>query len=219
MAAIKALRARLYDAAIVHMTAGWYRAVIDKLPPHCRLLDVGIGTGSALLASAGLLVEKDLRVTGVDVDAAYVERCRQEIVRRRLEDRIAVRLESIYDHHGGPYDAAYFSGSFMLLPDPPAALLHVGALLVPGGRMYFTQTFERRRSPMLEVIKPLLRLVTTIDFGRVTYEPDFRSALAAGGLELEELHTLSAARRRASVLAVARRSGSRSTADPVDALP
>jgi len=90
---------------------------------------------------------------------------------------------------------------------------------VPGGRMYFTQTFERRRSPMLEVIKPLLRLVTTIDFGRVTYEPDFRSALAAGGLELEELHTLSAARRRASVLAVARRSGSRSTADPVDALP
>ncbi len=204
MSAIKALRARIYDAAIVQMTAAWYRAVIDRLPLHCRLLDVGIGTGSALLASAALIVEKDLHVTGVDVDAAYVERCRRAVLQRRLQDRVAVRLESIYDHHGGPYDAAYFSGSFMLLPDPPAALRHVGALLAPVGRMYFTQTFERQRSPILEVIKPLLRLVTTIDFGRVTYETDFRSALAAGGLELEALHTLSAHRRRASVLAVAR---------------
>ena len=105
---------------------------------------------------------------------------------------------------GGPYDAAYFSASFMLLPDPPAALRHVRSLLADGSPVYFTQTFEHARSRAVELVKPLLRLVTTIDFGRVTYEADFRRALAAGGLALEETETLHAGPRRSAILAVGR---------------
>jgi hypothetical protein len=37
------LRGAIYDAAIVGMTAGWYRAVLERLPAGCRLFDVGIG--------------------------------------------------------------------------------------------------------------------------------------------------------------------------------
>src|SRR5262245_52467377 len=126
------------------MTATWYRAVLERLPAGCRLLDVGIGTGTALLASADLVAGKDLRITGIDVDAAYVARCRRAVAARGLAGRVAVRLESVDDHQGGPYDAAYFSGSFMLLPDPARALRHVCALLAPGGRIWFTQTLEER---------------------------------------------------------------------------
>ena len=203
MGAIKRARAAIYDAAIVGLTGAWYRAVLDRLPHGCRLLDIGIGTGSALLANADVVVAKDIHVTGVDVDDAYVERCRSAVAQRGLTDRIEARRVSIYDHRGGLYDAAYFSASFMLLPDPPAALHHVRGLLTPGYRMYFTQTFEHERSRAVELLKPLLRLVTTIDFGRVTYERDFRQALAAGGVELEEFETLHASARRSAVLAVA----------------
>jgi SAM-dependent methyltransferase len=206
MSLTRRARARIYDRAIVGLTAGWYRAVLQRLPFGCRLLDIGIGTGGALLANADALREKDIHVTGVDIDAAYVETCTRAIVERGLSDRIAARLESIYDHQGGPYDAAYFSASFMLLPDPAAALLHVRALLVPDACIYFTQTFEHRPSRMVERIKPLLRTLTTIDFGRVTYERDFRRGLAAGGVTLEELVQLDNGKRRSSVLAVARAS-------------
>src|SRR5215470_8294393 len=92
------LRGAIYDAAIVGMTAAWYRTVLSCLSPGCRLLDVGIGTGSALLANADLVVDKQLRVTGVDVDAAYVARCHRAVVARGLGDRIEARLESIYAH-------------------------------------------------------------------------------------------------------------------------
>jgi len=203
MSMIKRARAAIYDAAIVGMTGTWYRAVLDRLPPRCRLLDIGIGTGSALLANAALVVAKDLNVTGVDVDGAYVDRCNRGVAQRGLDDRIAARRESIYDHRDGPYDAAYFSASFMLLPDPPAALRHVRSLLMPGARLYFTQTFEHERSRAVEVLKPLLRVVTTIDFGRVTYEHDFRRALASGGVEIEAFEILHGGRRRSAVLAVA----------------
>ena len=74
----------------------------------------------------------------------------------------------------------------------------------PGGRLYFTQTFEHERSRAVEILKPLLRLVTTIDFGQVTYEADFRRALTAGGVEIEELAVLHPGRRRSGILAVTR---------------
>lgn len=201
------MRALLYDAAIVGLTAGWYRAVLERLPAGCRMLDVGIGTGGALIRNAAIVCDRDVRVTGVDVNRAYVERCRTAVAQAGLADRIEARLESVYDHRGGPYDAAYFSASFMLMPDPPRALRHVCSLLAPGGRVYFTQTFEHERSRLVELVKPLLRLVTTVDFGRVTYESDFQAALAAGGVEIEEVQSLDGGRRRSGRLVVAATAG------------
>jgi SAM-dependent methyltransferase len=199
------LRARLYDLLIVpFMTASWYGAVLDRLPRGARLLDVGIGTGGALFTHADRLRTQDVHVVGVDIDADYVAHCRSEAARRGLADRVDARLESIYDHRGGPYDAAYFSASFMLLPDPPGAVRHVTSLLAPGGRVFFTQTFEHERSPLAEVVKPLLKRVTTIDFGRVTYEPDFLRALADGGVAVEERVVLHAGRKRSGLLFVVR---------------
>jgi SAM-dependent methyltransferase len=204
MRLVAGVRSAIYDAAIVGMTTDWYRAVLRRLPVGCRLLDVGIGTGAALIANADLLVEKDVRVVGVDVDAAYVERCRRAIAQHGLADRVTVRLESIDTHQAAPYDAVYFSGSFMLLPDPIGTLRHVRSLVVPGGPVYFTQTFEHRRSRAVELVKPLLRRLTGIDFGRVTYEADFRATLAGAAFRLVEMETLRPGTRRAAVLAVAR---------------
>jgi cyclopropane fatty-acyl-phospholipid synthase-like methyltransferase len=204
MGLVARLRSATYDAAIVGMTADWYRAVLGRLPSGCRLLDVGIGTGAALLANAALLLEKDLRVTGVDVDAAYVERCRRALARHGLEDRVAVRLESIDAHAARPYDAVYFSGSFMLMPNPVGTLRHVRSLVVRGGPVYFTQTFEHRRSRAVELAKPWLRRLSGIDFGRVTYEADFRATLAEAGYHAVELEPLRPGPRRTAVLVVAR---------------
>lgn len=199
-----AARAWLYDLAIAPMTGRWYRAVLERLPPGCRLLDVGIGTGTALLAHASLLRQRQLAITGVDVEPAYVARCRRAVLERGLAGQVTVQCESVHAHHGGPYDAVYFSGSFMLIPDPEAALRHVSLLLAPAGRLYFTQTFEHVRSPVLETIKPLLRRVTTIDFGRVTYEADFRRTLAAARVEIEAVEPLWTGSRRSALLVQAR---------------
>ncbi|MBX3026206.1 class I SAM-dependent methyltransferase [bacterium] len=204
MRAVRHARALIYDTAIVGLTAGWYRAVLERLPVGCRLLDIGIGTGSALLANAALLTGKRIHVTGLDIDGDYIERCRRAVAQRGLLASIEPRLESVYDHRGGPYDAAYFSASFMLLPDPPAALRHVRSRLAPGARIYFTQTFEHAPSRAVETLKPLLRLLTTIDFGRVTYEADFRRALAAGGEAVETFEPLNQGPRRSGVLAISR---------------
>jgi prepilin-type N-terminal cleavage/methylation domain-containing protein len=122
-----------------------------------------------------------------------------------LDALVQVELESVYDHVGAVYDAAYFSASFMLLPDPEAALRHVMSLVVPSGRIYFTQTFQDKRAPLLEKAKPLLVKVTTVDFGKVPYEEDFYRAADSAGMEILEMETLTKGMGRSSRLVVGRR--------------
>ena len=198
------LRAWIYDRALLPLTTGWYRAVLERLPKGARLLDVGIGTGGALAGNAALLRERDVSVVGVDIDAAYVEAAKKRMTEVGLSDRVDVRLQSIYDFAETGFDAAYFSASFMLMPDPEAALAHVLSLLNPGGRVFFTQTFQERSSPLMERLKPLLKTVTTVDFGQVTYEPEFLAVLEKAGLAIDENATLGRKRDWTYRLVVAR---------------
>lgn len=212
MATRGAVRGWLYDRAITGLTAGWYQAVFDRLPDGARMLDVGIGTGGALARGADRVRAKDLRVTGLDIDRDYYRRCLEEMARAGLSRQVTPLLESVYDHRGGPYDAAYFSASLMLLPDPVAALRHVAGLLAPDAQLFFTQTFHHRRSPLRERVKPLIRHVTTIDFGTVTYEDDFRRVLREADLRVLELVTLGGTRSSSYRLAVAAPDGNGRTA-------
>lgn len=203
------IRSFIYDALILRLTSRWYAEVLGRVPEGAALLDVGIGTAGALLANADVVARKRLRVTGIDIDADYVERARQRLAASPLNDRAEVRLESIYDHRGGPYDVVYFSGSFMLLPEPENALRHCRALLSADGRIFFTLTIQKQPSRWMEILKPTLKTVTSIDFGRVTYEDAFRAQLRAADLQLEEFTALSGHGSRASYIAVARPAGIR----------
>lgn len=201
------VRGWLYDRLVAEMTADWYRQVLKRLPDGARLLDIGIGTGAALARCADLVRAKRLDVVGLDIDPDYLARCRTNMARAGLSGQVRPELSSVYDHRGGPYDATYFSASLMLLPDPVAAIAHVAGLLAPGGRIFCTQTFHHRRSALLEWAKPLAKHVTTIQFGSVTYEDDFRKAFTNAGVQLEELITMRSTRSSSFRLAVARPPG------------
>ena len=198
------IRAWIYDRFLIGLTSGWYAEVLERLPAGARLLDVGVGTAGALLANADLVRGKRLQVTGIDIDADYVERARERLAGSALDGHVAVHRESVYDHRGGPYDAVYFSASFMIRPDPEGALRHCCGLLGPGGRIFFTQTIQNEPSPGMERLKPLLGRLTSIEFGRVTYASTFRAQIEAAGLELEHFRTLGGHGSRSYCLAVAR---------------
>lgn len=198
------MRSFIYDILILRLTSRWYAEVLRRVPEGATVLDVGIGPAGALLANAELVKRKRLHVTGIDIDADYMERARRRLRDSQLADSAEFRLESVYDHRGGPYDVVYFSASFMLMPEPEQALRHCCGLLRPGGHIFFTQTIEKRPARWMEILKPALKRVTSVDFGQVTYEDAFKVQIRAAGLELEEFIFLSHHGSRASCLAVAR---------------
>src|SRR5215213_4456089 len=70
-----AVRAWLYDRVLTGLTSGWYREVLTRLPAGASLLDVGIGTGSAIARNARLVLAKDIHILGLDIDRDYLRRC------------------------------------------------------------------------------------------------------------------------------------------------
>lgn len=201
------MRSLVYDALLPRLTARWYAEVLERLPEGAVLLDVGVGTAGALVANAEWVQRKRLRVTGIDIDTDYIERARSRLSDSVLADRAEVRLESVHDHAGGPYDAVYFSASFMILPEPERALRHCCKLLNPGGRIYFTQTIQHAPSRWMEALKPMLGRLTSIEFGRVTYADEFKAQIRAAGLTVEEFTLLAGNARRSACLVVAAPAG------------
>ena len=57
------------------------------------------------------------------------------------------------------------------MPDPVEALQAVAAVVRPGGRIYVTQTYQKRAAPVMRVVKGRRTssgAVTTVDFGKLT---------------------------------------------------
>mmetsp|Transcript_21112 Transcript_21112/g.39678 ORF Transcript_21112/g.39678 Transcript_21112/m.39678 type:complete len:263 (-) Transcript_21112:288-1076(-) len=207
--------ADVYDIVIVWMTARWYQAVFQRLEKGDRVLDVGIGTATALAKNKEALLERHLSVVGIDYEAAYVRKAEAVLqsaglwraapsgttgyrsgefycraVERSIYDDLTDLCFQVDDQplkteqpkevpEDMRFDAVYFSGSFSVLPDPPAALKAVVPLMKSNGRVLITQTFQKQHSSLLAVIKPLMKYVTTIDFGQLTTEADLDRILSS----------------------------------------
>ena len=182
----------IYDVVIVQMTSLWYKEVLARCAPGQRILDIGVGTGTSLCANAQTIKEKGLHVTGIDIDKTYVSFCRESLDRCGLKGQCDVHCVSVYAEDvavtvGSGFDCVYFSGSIALMPDPQQALrIAAGLLNKKSGLIYVTQTFQRKSIPLLGILKPMLYYLTTIDFGRLTYEHEVDAIVAGAGLKVLE---------------------------------
>jgi len=182
----------IYDYVIIHMTARWYEILILELLPNSSVLDVGIGTGSALCANKTTILQKKLSFLGIDYNGTYVTSAQKNLVSAGLNKNCAVMQGSVYDigknaalPKGYKCDAVYFSGSFSLMPDPSEALRVCAKFLNKGGKIYITQTFQRRAFPGLALIKPLVKYITTIDFGALVMETEVHAMVKGAGMRIE----------------------------------
>lgn len=195
---------QVYDLVIIHMTQTWYKAVLDRVSKNSRVLDIGIGTASALLRNQNLVESKNLNFVGVDYDQKYVNSATKQVAQKGMENRVQVVCKSIFDgdlattlrkvdksgRSEDPYDAAYFSGSWTLMPSPVHALRIAASFVKDDGKVYVTQTFQRQQTPLIGFVKPLLKYITTIDFGQLHYETHLdqyiaEAAKASDGWKLE----------------------------------
>ena len=185
--------ADVYDFLIVKMTAVWYRAVFERVEGGSRILDVGVGTGSALVRNKDLVQQKRLVIVGIDYEMRYIKKATEVVAAAGLSELVKLNCQSIYEPKlrqifsgAAKFDCAYFSGSITLMPDPPAALKCAATMLVDGGLIYVTQTFQNQPSPIAEKVKPLLRRFTSVDFGRVTYYKEVADIAAKAGMQILE---------------------------------
>ncbi len=71
------------------------------------------------------------------------------------------------------------------MPDPPEALRVASRLCKKNAPIYITQTFQLKPSPVMSVVKPLLKYLTTIDFGQLTTLERLDSIINEAGFRVE----------------------------------
>jgi len=178
----------LYQIFVHRITNECYRNSLNYVPNDSRILDVGIGNGIMLESYHALIKSKRLRITGIDIDANYLKHCEELIRKHQLADYIDVchrSAESYSPPQKGCFDGVIFCLSFMLLRDQRAVLQRARDWLKPGGQLIFAQAVFKRRSRLVDLVKPKLKYLTTIDFGRAIYERDFFALLKETGLAIQ----------------------------------
>jgi alpha-N-acetylglucosaminidase len=177
----------VYQVLVHRTTNECYRNSLDYVPDGSRLLDVGIGNGIMLESFHPLIKAKRLKITGIDIDANYLKHCEELIRKHQLADSIDVchaAAESYSPPQKGCFDTVLFCLSFMLLRDQRAVLQRARDWLKPGGQLIFAQAIFRKRSRLVDLVKPKLKYLTMIDFGRAIYERDFFALLEETGLAI-----------------------------------
>ena len=170
-----------------------YAAVLARVTPDSRVLDIGIGTASALVRNQELVLGQRVTVVGIDPEREYVTKAARVVAAAGLADAVKVHRLSIYEPGlrsafagKAKFDHAYFSGSLTVLRDPVAALRCAATMLKPGGMVYVTQCFHNRPAPLTARLKPMLRRFTSIDFGRVVLAAEIAEIAERAGLHVIE---------------------------------
>jgi ubiquinone/menaquinone biosynthesis C-methylase UbiE len=179
----------LYGVFISDINDHCYKNCLDYFPDNSAILDVGIGNGMMMKNYHDVIKSKRLRITGVDIDQTYLKYCRGLIQDYQLGDYIEIHqnfIEHFEPTEKACFDFILFSMSFMLLNDQRLVLDRITDWLKADGEIIFFQTIYKKKFSVMEVIKPRLKYVTTIDFGTVTYEKAFYSLLHKHNLSIIE---------------------------------
>lgn len=122
------------DAYLAHLGRAEWRGqnMVEVLPRHGRVLEVGCGSGGFLVAAAA----RELDIRGVDVALRWLI-----VARRRLADRrLSVSLLGACAEHlpwpDGSFDAVVADSVLEHLEDPARALREWARVLRPGGRIF-----------------------------------------------------------------------------------
>jgi alpha-N-acetylglucosaminidase len=174
------MRNLLYNYIVNDFTNHCYKTCLEYFPDNSNILDIGIGNGEMLKTFHPLIRSKHLSITGIDINKVYLKNCKRLIKKYHLQDYLTIYNEPI-EFFSPPnnefYDFVLFSMSFMLFNDQPLILDKVKDCIHPDGEIVFFQTMFKKKSWLLDFIKPKLRYLTTIDFGKTTYENEFFALL------------------------------------------
>jgi len=161
----------------IQNTPDFYRHFLHKVPKHSIILEVGIGNGCCLPKNVDLIKRKDLRIDGIDIDTDYLEECEKVIYENDLEEHVTSKHQDLLTMKPNvKYDYIIFTESYPVIPlDIMKAMMRkCRKLLKPkSGKVCFIHNLEKKKEPIRNYLKPKLKDILLVDFGRLTTDDEF----------------------------------------------
>jgi ubiquinone/menaquinone biosynthesis C-methylase UbiE len=122
---------------------GWFRWVFDhfNLPPVCRILELGSGTGGLWLENLGR-IPTGWEVVLSDFSTGMLEETRRNLEKLRPFDLKVIDAQSI-PFKSGYFDAVIANHVLYHVPNRPAALAEIHRVLKSAGHFYASTVGDR----------------------------------------------------------------------------
>ena len=154
---------------------------LKNIEPNSRILDFGCGNGICYSNQLikDVIKKNNLKIDGIDIDKIYINRCLERIEKDKLGSNINVKLQDIFKYkveNDLKFDYIILSESAPLLSEDFLNLIlkyMIKYLLKPNGKIIFINNLTENSSPMVMKLKPMLKYVCMIDFGRILTKKEF----------------------------------------------
>jgi SAM-dependent methyltransferase len=141
--------------------SGWFRWVFDHfdLPPCCRILELGSGTGLLWLQNLAR-IPAGWEIHLSDFSAGMLEQTRQNLEKQRpfqfkVIDAQSISFENEY------FDAVIANHMLYHVPDRAAALAEIQRVLKPGGHFYAATNGDRH---LIEIAELIVKFDAKLDY-------------------------------------------------------
>ena len=173
-------------------TTSLYRKTLELIPHGSRILDVGIGNGTCTIANLDIIQEKELKITGIDIDSDYISAAKQKIMISKGSNNVTADVQDLLTIEGQKWDYVLFSESYPVIDSKLMSLMWRKSfeLLNPNGSLLMIHNLCDHPTFIFKYFKKNAKYLTLIDFGKTTSMKDFESHLGDNSLRIKNKKVL-----------------------------
>jgi cyclopropane fatty-acyl-phospholipid synthase-like methyltransferase len=170
------------------MIASYTEVLYSKFLSGCetdsRILDIGIGNGSALCRSEGLIKERNLHIVGVDICEDSLLECEENIRKNGLEGHVElVHGRELSEKDYEKFDKAFLSNSYSVI-DEIGDVLNVAMDSTKDGQCVIALALFDKACRLKEFVKKNLKHILGFDCGRYITHSSLTDELDEMGLRV-----------------------------------
>ena len=163
-------------------TTRYYRQFLECVPKNTTIYDIGIGNARALLNNRDVIVSKNLKIIGFDINDDVLSIANAHVQRASLEDRITLNNKNIMEVTRIPKNSCVvFSNSWALIENSTDILSHIKNIIDTKGTIYILTTLEDRVIQWKQFLKKNIRYILgrRLDFGRTVGLRELKEQLSS----------------------------------------